>query len=177
MVKITDSIPFELPENWCWTRLRNIVYNHGQKIPKEKFAYIDIGTLDNINHKLNSTDNIIESDNAPSRARKIVKFGDIIYATVRPYLHNVCIIDRNFSYEPIASTGFAVLSCLEGLNNKYLFNVLLSSFFDNYVASHSQGVSYPAINDTYLYNALIPIPPKEEQIRIVSQLQQLIVII
>ena len=175
--RITDSIPFELPENWCWTRLRSIVYNHGQKIPDKTFSYIDIGTLDNINHKLNNIDNILESGKAPSRARKIVKYDDILYATVRPYLHNICIIDRDFLYEPIASTGFAVLSCLTGIYNRYLFIILLSTFFDDYVKNHSQGVSYPAINDTYLYNALIPLPPKEEQKRIVSQIQQLLIII
>ena len=175
--RITDSIPFELPENWCWTRLRSIVYNHGQKIPDKTFSYIDIGTLDNINHKLNNIDNILESGKAPSRARKIVKYNDILYATVRPYLHNICIIDRDFLYEPIASTGFAVLSCLTGIYNRYLFIMLLSTFFDDYVKNHSQGVSYPAINDTYLYNALIPLPPKEEQKRIVSQIQQLLIII
>ena len=121
-------------------------------------------------------ENIIEPDKAPSRARKIVAKGDIIYSTVRPYLHNMCIIDRDFSHTPIASTGFAVMSCFGGINNRYLFYFLLSPDFDAYANSteNAKGVAYPAINDTKLYQSLVPLPPLEEQKRIVTKLNQLL---
>ena len=112
---------------------------------------------------------------APSRARKIVGFGDIIYSTVRPYLHNMCIIDKEFSCSPIASTGFAVLSCRAGIFNKYLFYCLLAPFFNAYANSteNAKGVAYPAITDARLYNALIPVPSLAEQQRIVQHLEKL----
>ena len=91
-----DEIPFEIPENWCWCRLGEIVYNNGQKAPDKEFSYIDIGSIDNLHQKLNDKENFVSPEQAPSRARKIVKKGDIIYATVRPYLHNMCIIDKDF---------------------------------------------------------------------------------
>ena len=81
---------------------------------------------------VNAKENIISANKAPSRARKIVCNGDIIYSTVRPYLHNMCIIDKEFSYEPIASTGFAVFSTYNFMYNKYLFYFLLSPLFDAY---------------------------------------------
>lgn len=84
---------------------------------KFQIVHFHIGTLDNINYKLNKKENILNKNEAPSRARKIVKYNDILYATVRPYLHNICIVDKKFEYEPIASTGFAVLSCLDGIFN------------------------------------------------------------
>ena len=175
IINITDEIIIDIPQNWRWTRLRNIVYNHGQKKPDTTFSYIDIGTLDNINYKLNENENIIEADQAPSRARKIVKKGDVLYSTVRPYLHNICIVDKEFSKEPIASTGFAVLTCLTGIYNKYLFYLLLTPFFDSYANSNenARGVAYPAINDEKLYKALIPIPPTSEQKNIVDKLEKL----
>ena len=120
-----DEIPFLLPNNWNIVRLGEITYNHGQKTPDEDFSYIDIGSIDNKRQKINDMDNIIKASDAPSRARKIVRKGDVIYATVRPYLHNICIIDKDFNKEPIASTGFAVLSCINGLYNKFLFYYLL----------------------------------------------------
>ena len=126
-----DEKPYEIPDNWEWCRLKDIVYNNGQKTPDKVFSYIDIGSIDNKNQKLNDQENLIEAKNAPSRARKIVKHGDIVYSTVRPYLHNVAIIDRQFSAEPIASTGFAVLSSII-IYNKYLFYFLLSPQFDEY---------------------------------------------
>ena len=168
---ITDNEkPFEIPASWKWVRLKEIVYNHGQITPLTKFSYIDIGSIDNIKNRLNNDDNILEPKNAPSRARKIVKIGDILYSTVRPYLHNICIIDRNFKYVPIASTGFAVMSCYSGVYNKYLFHYLLSPAFDSYANNNknSKGVAYPAINDTRLYIGIVPLPPLAEQKRIVA---------
>ena len=175
--KITDDeIPFEIPDNWVWARLADVAYNHGQETPTYTFSYIDIGSIDNVNQKLNENENLIEAKNAPSRARKIVKSGDIIYSTVRPYLHNMCIIDREFSHRPIASTGFAVLCPFEGLFNKFLFYYLLSPQFDEYAnrTDNSKGVAYPAINDEKLFKAVIPLPPLEEQKRIVAKIEELL---
>ena len=171
-----EEKPFEIPESWKWVRLKDIVYNRGQITPQSTFSYIDIGSIDNQRQLLNKNENIIEAKDAPSRARKIVGRGDILYATVRPYLHNVCIIDKDFTYTPIASTGFAVLTCHADIFNKYLFYYLLSPVFDSYANSNenAKGVAYPAINDDRLYRAVIAIPPLAEQKRIVAKLEQLL---
>ena len=162
---ISNEIPFDIPNSWCWARLKDITHNHGQKIPNAAFSYIDIGSIDNINQKLSAQESIIEPEKAPSRARKIVGRGDVLYATVRPYLHNMCIVEKDFSHEPIASTGFAVLAVERGIKNTFLFYYMLSPIFDQYANSseNSRGVAYPAINDDKLYKALIPIPPQNEQ--------------
>ena len=174
-----EEIPFEIPDTWTWCRLKDIVYNHGQKTPTESFSYIDIGSIDNKRQKLNDKENIIQASDAPSRARKIVKINDILYSTVRPYLHNMCIIDREFSKEPIASTGFAVMACYENVVSKFLFYYLLSPEFDDYAndGDNAKGIAYPAINDEKLYKALIPLPPLAEQKRIVAKLEQLFKVI
>ena len=174
-VKLED-LPFDIPDTWSWARLKDIVYNNGQKTPTSDFSYVDIGSIDNKRQKLSAIENIISADKAPSRARKIIKFGDILYSTVRPYLHNMCIIDKAFSCEPIASTGFAVLSCEKGIHNLFLFYYMLSPIFDFYVNSteNSKGVAYPAINDDRLYKALIPIPPQAEQERIRLKIKEIL---
>lgn len=174
-----DEKPFEIPESWTWVRLRNIVFNRGQLTPQHTFSYIDIGSIDNQRQLLNTNENIIEPDKAPSRARKIVEQGDILYSTVRPYLHNMCIVDKQFSHTPIASTGFAVLSCYPGIFNKYLFYYLMAPSFDSYANSseNAKGVAYPAINDDRLYRAVIPLPPLAEQKRIVAKIDELLPLI
>ena len=173
---IDNELPFEIPENWCWVRLRSIVYNRGQATPNTAFCYIDIGSIDNKNQKLNAAETIIFPDKAPSRARKLVDKGDILYSTVRPYLHNMCIIDREFSQVPIASTGFAVLACHTGLLNKFLFYYMMSPDFDAYAnnTDNAKGVAYPAISDARLYKALIPLPPFSEQQRIIQRIDELL---
>ena len=175
-VCIADEVPFEIPESWEWVRLSSVVYNHGQTKPEEDFCYIDIGSVDNQHQKLSAVETIIPPEKAPSRARKIICKGDIIYSTVRPYLHNMCIIDRNFSKMPIASTGFAVFTCHADFYNEFLFYYLMSPDFDSYAnnVENSKGVAYPAINDTRLYKALIPLPPVDEQHRIVDKIKSVL---
>ena len=172
---LLENLPFEIPESWTWAILKDVVFNHGQKVPNRRFCYIDIGSIDNKHQKLNQNEMIIEPNNAPSRARKIVNYGDVLYATVRPYLHNMCMVDKQFSHEAIASTGFAVMSCEKFIYNKFLFYYLLSPVFDSYANSteNAKGVAYPAINDDKLYKAFVPIPPYEEQLRIVKQVQDI----
>jgi hypothetical protein len=175
MITEEDKV-YDIPETWIWMRLNDIVFNHGQKTPDKPFAYIDIGSIDNKKQQLNDEESIIEASKAPSRARKIVRDGDILYSTVRPYLHNMCIVDNRFTCNPIASTGFAVLACCNIVYNKYLFYYLLSPWFDAYAndTSNSKGVAYPAINDDKLYKAIVPIPPLGEQKRIVAKIEKLL---
>ena len=175
-VCIADEVPFDIPDTWEWVRLSKIVYNRGQMAPANDFCYIDIGSIDNKHQKLSDAENIIAIDKVPSRARKIVDIGDILYSTVRPYLHNMCIVDRPFSHQPIASTGFAALTCHTGFYNEFLFYYLMSPDFDAYAndTDNAKGVAYPAINDNKLYQALIPVPPEAEQKRIVEKIKEVL---
>ena len=173
-VCIADEVPFDIPESWEWVRLSKIVYSRGQMTPADDFCYIDIGSIDSKNQKLSDEENIITANKAPSRARKIVAIGDILYSTVRPYLHNMCVVDRSFSHQPIASTGFAALTCHTGFYNEFLFYYLMSPDFDAYAndTDNAKGIAYPAINDNKLYRALIPVPPESEQKRIVEKIKE-----
>ena len=171
-----EEIPFAIPENWMWVRLGEITFNHGQKTPDGDFTYIDISSIDNTKQKMGNKLAVIKAKDAPSRARRIVHKGDVLYATVRPYLLNMCIIEKDISPEPIASTGFAILCTPYPILNQYLFHVLMSPFFDKYANSleNSKGVAYPAINDARLMNGLIPLPPLSEQQQIVAKLEALL---
>lgn len=168
-----DEIPFDIPESWEWVRLGDLTHNWGQKKPDTTFDYIDVGSIDNVNGRLSDDENLIDAKNAPSRARKVVKKGSVIYSTVRPYLLNICVIDKEFKYEPIASTAFAILHPFCGLDQNYLYHVLRSPMFISYVNSMMLGVAYPAINDTNLLSGLVPLPPLEEQKRIVAKIEEL----
>ncbi len=174
-----DEKPFDIPDNWKWARLNSITYNLGQKKPNSKFCYIDVGSIDNQKHCLNFNETVVKPESASSRARKIVQYGDVIFATIRPYLQNICIIDREFSFEPIVSTAFAVMTCPVGLYNKYLFYSLLSPTFMEYANANdkAKGVAYPAISEKDFYNGILPLPPLIEQKRIVAKIEELLPLI
>lgn len=171
-----EEKPFDIPESWKWCRLSSLSYNWGQKTPDKRFCYIDVGSINNSSHTLNVENTVVEAKDASSRAKKIVKKGDVLFATIRPYLKNICIIDRDFPHEPIVSTAFAVMHCPNGLLNKYLYYYLLSPVFMRFAnaSDKSRGVAYPAIGEKDFFNGIIALPPLAEQKRIVAKIEELL---
>lgn len=164
-----EDVPFAIPEQWKWVQLKRLVQSASQKVPDKAFTYIDVSSINGF--KITSPKRL-DASSAPSRARKIVQSGSVLYSTVRPYLMNVCVIDR-VEEETIASTAFATMLCREAIINTFLFYVLISPFFTEYVKSVQRGASYPAITDRDLQRAWIPVPPIEEQRRIVAKVEEL----
>lgn len=166
---------FDLPKDWVWCRLQDIGYDLGQKKPDVDFTYIDVGSI-NKDLGVIKEAKVLNIDEAPSRARKLVKKGTVIYSTVRPYLLNIAIIEKDFVPEPIASTAFAIVHPLEGVSSNFIYRYLRSPSFVGYVESCQTGIAYPAINDKQFFNGLIPLPPKEEQNRIVAKVDELMLL-
>jgi len=171
---ISDKeIPFDLPEGWAWARLSDVTENFGQKQPDKQFTYIDVASIDQSIGVISNETNILMPSEAPSRARKIVKKGCVIYSTIRPYLLNVAVVDKDIEPEAIVSTAFAVMNPLGGITPTYLFYYLRSQPFINYVESRMVGLAYPAINDEKLFKGILPVPPLAEQHRIVARVDEL----
>ena len=168
-----DEIIFAIPQSWIWARLHDLAHDLGQKVPDETFSYIDVSTVDNKRGLITSEVPVLDPSAAPSRARKLVSLGSVIYSTVRPYLLNVAVIEREYSPMPIASTAFAILHPYSGVHSRLLFFWLRSPFFIDFVTTQMKGIAYPAINDTDLLRAPMPLPPTAEQHRIVAKVDEL----
>ncbi|WP_161593837.1 restriction endonuclease subunit S [Campylobacter armoricus] len=166
---------YQLPQDWEWKSLNSVVLKTSNINPcdfnEDKFYYIDISSIDNKNFCIYNIKNIYKQD-APSRARKDVLYGDVLYATTRPNLKNIAINYYNFN-NIVASTGFCILRANEKLNNKYLFFFLLSDIFDNYINKYIRGAQYPSVSDKDIFNSKIPLPPLQEQEQIASHLDEL----
>ena len=107
--------------------------------------------------------------NSPSRARRIVRDGDILVSTVRTYLKAIApVLAVHNNY--IASTGFAVIRPGVQLHSGYAKYALLSKYFIDLVESRSVGVSYPSINASDLITFSLALPLVDEQKKIADYL-------
>lgn len=117
------------------------------------FKYIDISSVSFENGIDLGQD--IEFSQAPSRARRIVKKGDVLVSTVRTYLRAIADIDWEAD-NVVASTGFAVFSPNDTIIPRFMVYAVKSSDVINQICSNSKGVSYPAIQASSLSAVEIP---------------------
>ena len=166
------EVPFDTPRGWEWVRIRNVMGDRGQMIPDRDFTYIDVTA---INKEVGCIENakVTSASKAPSRARKIVRMGDVLYSCVRPYLLNIAIVESEISPSPIASTAFAVLNGFGLVLPRYQWIVLRSPFMVAGVEEKMRGQAYPAINDSDFAILPFPLPPHAEQHRIVAKVDEL----
>jgi type I restriction enzyme S subunit len=158
-----------------WLTLRELCLKTDNMKWKENdnidFKYIDLSSVDRMSNKITEA-KIITSQNAPSRAQQIVRNNDVIFGTTRPTLKRYCLITPEYDGQ-ICSTGFCVLRAnTEMILPKYLFFVLTTSDFYNYVENNQEGAGYPAISNSKVKEYKMAVPSIEEQNRIVEVLDK-----
>jgi len=169
----TSNLP-ELPDGWVWVKLGPICDDVIKVQPKDKpdvkFTYLDIASINNSINKITSPKYYLGVD-APSRARQLVKTGDILFSTVRTYLKNIALVEREYDGQ-IASTGFCVIRPII-VYNKYIFTLIFHKDFLNSLSKIQRGTSYPAVRNSDVFNQFIPLPPIEEQKKIIEECSRL----
>ena len=139
--------------------------------PAGEFHYVDIAGIDRV-HKSIVEHQTLLGTGAPSRARKVIRKGDVLVSTVRPNLNAVAMVPACLDGQ-IASTGFCVLRPNRvTVEPRYLFYWTTSSRFVAALTSLVRGANYPAVSDRDVKEASIPLPPLVEQRRIVEILDQ-----
>ena len=124
-----------------------------------KFTYISLSDIDK---GILTQSNKHKFKNAPSRARRVVKKGDVLLATVRPNLQSFYLLKEKVK-DTIVSTGFCVLTPKNNLLSGYLFQYLFSQQMLKVFYQFNVGTNYPAINSSDIKNFPISLPPLPEQ--------------
>jgi type I restriction enzyme S subunit len=138
----------------------------GEATPSDyEMEYVDIGNVTSLG-KILSTQRFRFED-APSRARKVVRHSDTIISTVRTYLRAIAHISDPVD-NLIVSTGFAVLRPNGVLAPRFLWRAVQAHEYVEKVVTHSVGIGYPAISPTTLGTLPLWVPPLDEQCRIVA---------
>ena len=151
--RITDGIPV----GWSKKNLTDIAVINESSLKNGfhgNIEYIDISCVST--NSINST-TWYDFKEAPGRARRVLKHGDIIWSCVRPNLKA-----HSFVWQPhdrlIASTGFAVISA-KFISPFYLYQVLTTNEYVSYLTNHAGGAAYPAVTAKVFENSEILVPP------------------
>ena len=171
--EITEEIPFEIPTSWEWIRGKTAFHQMESTKPKgENFLYVDVDAVNNMQNVIDKAKTIVTSK-APSRATRKLHTGDVLFSMVRPYLRNIALVKEEYA-EAIASTGFYVIRPTCALFSPYLFYLMLSSYVVDGLNQYMKGDNSPSINNGHIENYLYPLPPINEQKRIVSMIEKIL---
>lgn len=139
--------------------------------PAGTFTYIDLSAVDQETKTISGARDFACAD-APSRARQLVRAGDVLVSTVRPNLNAVARVPGELD-GATASTGFCVLRPRAGqLDAGYLFHWVRSPQFIGEMVRRATGASYPAVTDRIVCESKLPLPPLPEQQRIAAVLDK-----
>ena len=155
----------EVPGHWEVKPIKRIASSNDdvltEKTPDEyEIEYVDISSVDEVGGIIKTEEMIFK--NAPSRARRLVKNGDVIVSTVRTYLKAIAPI-KSPNENLVFSTGFAVIRPNKELLPAFAAYLFKAHYLIELIISRSVGVSYPAINSSDLVSLKTALPSLEEQ--------------
>jgi len=155
----------EIPAHWKVRRLKYLAQVNPEALleetdPRLEISYIDIGGVDSLGRILEKENLTFAS--APTRARRVVRDGDVIVSTVRTYLRAIAPI-KNPEPGMVVSTGFAVIRPGHELTTDYAAYAFRAPYFVERVVANSTGVSFPAISESKMATHELAVPPEAEQ--------------
>lgn len=142
-----------------------------RKKPTDSFVYVDLSAIDQTTKGITGS-RVLTGSEAPSRARQLIRAGDVLVSTVRPNLNAVAIVPQQLD-GATASTGFCVLRPRpEELDSRFLFHFVRTDRFVDSLVRNATGASYPAVSEGVVRSVLVPVTDLQEQRRIADVLDR-----
>ena len=169
---------YELPQGWTYATMGDICIkivdgDHNPPIAqKTESKYIMISSKNVINNSITHLDDVrylSKADFELSNARTQVSKGDVLFTSVAS-LGRTCIYDLDY---PITFQRSVTVICTK-IFNKYLKLFLDSPIYQNYVVENARGTAQKGFYINQISDSWVPIPPLNEQIRIVEKAQSLL---
>jgi type I restriction enzyme S subunit len=164
----SDSL-FELPEGWVWSRFSDIATIVSDRVDPTDFPWmphISPANIEQGNGKLLPY-NTIEEDGVTSSKNRFQP-GHIVYSKIRPNLKKAIIAE----FEGLCSADMYPVR--SHTNTAYLLQYILSEPFTHQVTDGDNRVAMPKTNQSELRRVVVPLPPLDEQQRIVATIDRLI---
>ena len=158
------------PEGWASAKLGTLAQVNPEQLgnrtdPDYLLEYLDIAAIDRPG--VISDARTLTFAEAPSRARRRVRTGDILVSTVRPYLRNFARV-REAPRNLVASTGYSVVRPTDGVDGGFLYQHILSEAFVEFLKPRMSGSNYPAVRSDDVEAYTLPCPPLPEQRKIAA---------
>jgi len=165
-----------MKDKWKQVILKDVCCKTSQWNPRyderNAFYYVDVSSVSNDTFSITAPV-LINVNDAPGRARKIIYEKDVIYATIRPTLCRIALVPEQYDNN-IASTAFCIVRANRKLAiPEFLFFLLLSDGLSKSIADLQHGASYPAVTDKDILNQPISLPALPEQEKIAAVLLNL----
>ena len=170
-----DSRLGRIPKSWDVVSISDLALIDRESLssstsPDYQFFYIDITSVKTC--FINIPPTKIKYGDSPSRARRVVRKGDVLLSTVRPNLKAFAYVE-NDCLDWVCSTGFSVLSPKNDNDGRFIFYSVLSKFITKQIETLVVGSNYPAINSTDVKSLLVLRPSLSEQKKIASTLNSI----
>ena len=136
---------------------------------RREFVYVDISSIDRETKRIVDP-KALPASKAPSRARQVLKRGDVLVSMTRPNLNAVAIVPPSLD-GAIGSTGFHVLRAKD-TDPEFLFYAVQTPAFIDAMCQKVQGALYPAVRPRDISSFCIPCPSRNEQLGIVAEIEK-----
>ena len=168
---MSDEIPFDIPDSWEWVRLGNISsYAETKQKVNATNADPSIWGLDL--EDIEKGGRLLEHKTVGERKavgdKTVFAKGDILYSKLRPYLLKILVAPD----DGICTPEIVPFRAYGGIDPNYIVNYLKSPYVDNLINSITYGVKMPRVGTETMTSLLVPIPPLEEQRRIVEKIDE-----
>ena len=168
---LTDEVPFDIPDSWEWVRLGNISSYAGAK-QKVNATSADPSIWGLDLEDIEKGGRLLEHKTVGERKavgdKTVFTKGDILYSKLRPYLLKILVAPD----DGICTPEIVPFRVYGGIDPNYIVNYLKSPYVDNLINSITYGVKMPRVGTKTMTSLLVPIPPLEEQQRIVEKIDE-----
>ena len=166
---LADEVPFDIPDSWEWVRLGNISsYAETKQKVNATSADPSIWGLDL--EDIEKGGRLLEHKTVGERRavgdKTVFAKGDILYSKLRPYLLKILVAPD----DGICTPEIVPFRVYGGIDPNYIVNYLKSPYVDNLINSITYGVKMPRVGTETMTSLLVPMPPLEEQRRIVEKI-------
>ena len=170
---ISDEIPFDIPDCWEWSRLQSYcLYGEAASIKvKDCSPNTWVLDLEDIVAHAGHITRRVSAIERPSFSNKYsFEEGSVLYSKLRPYLNKVVVAEEC----GCCTTEIIPIRLFSGSSPYFLQQLMMSSFFVSEINKNSYGVKMPRADTKKVKDFLLPIPPLQEQHRIVEKLGALL---